>query len=75
MTLLPYPHLSSSGELRRRQQREERKERLSNQVQAMKEKLVQQEQKAEIFTSEWSLPWLVLGFAVMVGYCVYYIFS
>lgn len=41
----------------------------------MKEKLVHQDQRGELITSEWSLPWLVLGFAVMVGYCVYYIFS
>ena len=71
---------SSSSELRRRQQREERKDRLASQVNSMKGRLREQEDEQEVsgdvaVTSELSVPWLVLGFAVMVGYCFYYLFS
>ena len=86
MTYSPFPPPSSlthacrpSSELRRRHQREERKDRLASQVTSMKGRLREQdEQEASgdvAVTSELSVPWLVLGFAVMVGYCFYYLFS
>ena len=69
---------SSASELRRRKQREDRKERLTSRLNAMKDKdqLHQQQQRRASdsdITSELSVPWLILGFAVVVGYCIYYI--
>ena len=71
----------SPSELRRRIQRDERKERLSTRVNSMvsRDRLHQQELvpnlEEGLAKSELSVPWLVLGFAVMVGYCVYYLLS
>ena len=68
---------SSAGELRRRSEREERKERLQSRLNSMKSRdLSHQHQLEEKESkSELSIPWLVIGFAVVVGYCLYYIYS
>ena len=71
---------SSASELRRRAQREERRERLANQLSSMttrdRSHQEQLEKEAAVSgTAELSLPWLVLGFAVMFGYCIYYLYT
>lgn len=76
---LPPPTHSSASELRRRVEREGRKERLTGQLQAMlsKDRLHQEQLSphSDPITSELSVPWLILGFAVVVGYCIYYIWT
>ena len=38
-------------------------------MQSIKERLKQ----ADETTEEWSIPWLLVGFIVMLGYCAYYV--
>lgn len=52
------------------QEREERRARINSKVQTIKEHLKQQAGEA---TEEWSIPWLLVGFIVMLGYCAYYV--
>ena len=65
----------SESEVRRRAQREERRGRLENQVSSMKTRDRSHQEQLEKTSSEMSISWLVLGFAVVVGYCVYYLYS
>ena len=51
--------------------REEERARLSSKVQSIKEAMRKGE--GENFDSDWSIPWLLVGFVVMLGYCAYYI--
>ena len=54
----------------RRRRREERRARLEGKVQGIKDTLRKNEQG---YDSDWSIPWLLVGFVVMLGYCAYYI--
>lgn len=63
---------SGSEELRRRQ-RVEANQRLADRVGDMRQKMRQHEQKG--LESHWSVSWLLLGFVVVVSYCVYYVLS
>lgn len=51
--------------------RQERRERLSNKVRDIKEAMRNSE--GDHLESDWSIPWLLVGFVVMLGYCAYYI--
>jgi len=56
--------------LERRRFRGERRARLDKTVQGIKDNMRKNEQDYE---SDWSIPWLLVGFVVMLGYCAYYI--
>ena len=56
--------------LSRKKLRDERKARLDSKVRDIKEAMKRNEGD---FESDWSIPWLLVGFVVMLGYCAYYI--
>lgn len=56
--------------LERKRLREERKARLDSKVRDIKAAMRRSDGD---FESDWSIPWLIVGFVVMLGYCAYYI--
>ena len=50
--------------------RDERQARLEDKVHVIKDNMKKNE---DGFESDWSIPWLLVGFVVMLGYCAYYI--
>lgn len=54
----------------RKKLRAEKRARLDSQVRDIREAMRKSEGDLE---SDWSVPWLLIGFVVMLGYCAYYI--
>ena len=63
-------HFRSAAEVRQRE-RDARRARIHSKVQTIKEHLKQHGD--ETSEAEWSIPWLLVGFIVMLGYCAYYV--
>ena len=55
----------------RQRERDARRARIHSKVQTIKEHLKQH--RNETSEAEWSIPWLLVGFIVMLGYCAYYV--
>lgn len=54
----------------RKKARDEKRARIDDKVRDIKEAMRRREGD---FESDWSIPWLLVGFVVMLGYCAYYI--
>ena len=69
---LPLPqHIIRSAAEARQRERDARRARIHSKVQTIKEHLKQHGD--ETSETEWSIPWLLVGFIVMLGYCAYYV--
>ena len=62
--------IRSAAEVRQRE-RDARRARIHSKVQTIKEHLKQHGD--ETSEAEWSIPWLLVGSIVMLGYCAYYV--
>ena len=56
--------------MERKRIRQEKRARIDSKVRDIKEAMRKREGD---FESDWSIPWLLVGFVVMLGYCAYYI--
>ena len=64
-------HIFRSAAEARQRERDARRARIHSKVQTIKEHLKQHGD--ETSEAEWSIPWLLVGFIVMLGYCAYYV--
>ena len=69
LMLINLSHRSSS-DLRRRHDREARRDRINDKIRDIKDQMKESEKD---FESDWSVPWLLVGFVAVLGYCVFYV--